>query len=165
MAATPDGGGYWLVGADGGVFSFGDARFHGSTGSGHLDKPIVGMAATPDGGGYWLVGADGGVFSFGDARFHGSTGRSGAGTPVVGMTSVTGGGGYLLADTAGAIFRGTVYSTPPPPVGGTDQDPGNNLPEVPSALVLPVLVLAILGAWLAVRRRRTRGATDPGIRP
>ena len=30
MAATPDGGGYWLVGADGGVFAFGDARFFGS---------------------------------------------------------------------------------------------------------------------------------------
>jgi len=30
MASTPDGGGYWLVGADGGVFAFGDARFDGS---------------------------------------------------------------------------------------------------------------------------------------
>ena len=30
IAATPDGGGYWLVAADGGVFSFGSARFHGS---------------------------------------------------------------------------------------------------------------------------------------
>ena len=25
MAATNDGGGYWLVGADGGVFNYGDA--------------------------------------------------------------------------------------------------------------------------------------------
>ena len=32
MAATPDGQGYWLVASDGGVFSFGDAAFHGSTG-------------------------------------------------------------------------------------------------------------------------------------
>jgi hypothetical protein len=31
MAATPDGGGYWLVAADGGIFAFGDAGFHGST--------------------------------------------------------------------------------------------------------------------------------------
>ena len=67
MAATPDGGGYWLVASDGGVFSFGDAQFHGSTGGIALNKPIVGMAATPDGGGYWLVASDGGVFSFGDA--------------------------------------------------------------------------------------------------
>ena len=65
----PDGGGYWLVAADGGVFSFGHAGFFGSMGGKHLDAPIVGIAATPDGGGYWLVAADGGVFSFGDAGF------------------------------------------------------------------------------------------------
>ena len=33
VAAAPDSLGNWLVGADGGVFSFGDARFFGSTGS------------------------------------------------------------------------------------------------------------------------------------
>ena len=32
MAATPTGKGYWLAASDGGIFSFGDARFHGSTG-------------------------------------------------------------------------------------------------------------------------------------
>jgi len=58
--ATPDGGGYWLVAADGGIFAYGDALFHGSAGASPLNKPIVGMAATPDGGGYWLVAADGG---------------------------------------------------------------------------------------------------------
>ncbi len=67
MAATPDGGGTWLVGSDGGVFSYGDARFSGSAGSLDLNAPVVGMAATPDGGGYWLVAADGGIFSYGDA--------------------------------------------------------------------------------------------------
>jgi hypothetical protein len=30
IASPPNGGGYWLLGADGGVFSFGNARFHGS---------------------------------------------------------------------------------------------------------------------------------------
>ncbi|HWE65027.1 MAG TPA: hypothetical protein VG298_00130, partial [Acidimicrobiales bacterium] len=69
MASTPDGGGYWLVARDGGIFSFGNALFHGSTGSLTLNQPIVGMAATPDGGGYWLVAGDGGIFSFGDASF------------------------------------------------------------------------------------------------
>ena len=47
MAATPDGGGYWLVASDGGIFTYGDAGFYGSTGSIRLNKPIVGMAATP----------------------------------------------------------------------------------------------------------------------
>ena len=56
----PTVGGYWLVASDGGVFSFGDATFYGSTGALRLNAPIVGMAATPDGGGYWLVASDGG---------------------------------------------------------------------------------------------------------
>jgi hypothetical protein len=30
MAATPTGLGYWLVAADGGIFTFGDASFYGS---------------------------------------------------------------------------------------------------------------------------------------
>ncbi len=74
MAATPDGGGYWLVATTGGIFTFGDARFFGSTGAMTLNKPIVGMAATPDGGGYWLVAGDGGVFALGNAPFLGSAG-------------------------------------------------------------------------------------------
>jgi hypothetical protein len=44
MTATADGGGYWFVAADGGVFSFGDAHFYGSTGNIHLNQPVVGMA-------------------------------------------------------------------------------------------------------------------------
>ncbi|MGO9185349.1 DUF4185 domain-containing protein [Mycobacterium sp.] len=74
MAATPTGQGYWLVASDGGIFSFGDAAFYGSTGSIHLNQPIVGMAATPDGRGYWLVASDGGVFNYGNAPFEGSLG-------------------------------------------------------------------------------------------
>ena len=33
--ATADGGGYWLVGSDGGVFGFGDAGYHGSVPGSH----------------------------------------------------------------------------------------------------------------------------------
>ena len=71
MAATPSGKGYWIVAADGGVFSFGDAPFDGSMGGQPLDRPIVGMAAGPTGHGYWFVAQDGGVFSF-DVPFLGS---------------------------------------------------------------------------------------------
>jgi len=56
--------GYWLVASDGGIFAFGTAPFEGSTGSLHLNAPIVGMAPTASGGGYWLVAADGGIFAF-----------------------------------------------------------------------------------------------------
>ena len=66
--------GYWLVGSDGGIFSFG-APFLGSLGATHLNRPIVGIAAAPGGDGYCLVAADGGVFAFGTgAAFQGSTG-------------------------------------------------------------------------------------------
>lgn len=74
MAVTPSGKGYWLVQADGGVFSHGDAHFYGSLGGVKLAAPIVGMEATADGTGYWLYAADGGVFAFGSAPFEGAGG-------------------------------------------------------------------------------------------
>ena len=43
MAASASGQGYWLVASDGGVFNYGDALFHGSTGGIALDAPIVAM--------------------------------------------------------------------------------------------------------------------------
>jgi uncharacterized protein YkwD len=104
MAATPTGKGYWLVAADGGVFSFGDAHFYGSTGNLHLNQPIVGMASTRSGRGYWLVAADGGIFSFGNARFHGSTGSRHLNQPIVGMRATPSGRGYWLVATDGGIF-------------------------------------------------------------
>jgi N-acetylmuramoyl-L-alanine amidase len=104
MAAMPDGGGYWLVASDGGVFSFGDAQFLGSTGALVLNSPIVGMAATPDGGGYWLVASDGGVFSFGNAQFFGSEGGAVLNRPIVGMAAMPGGGGYWLVASDGGVF-------------------------------------------------------------
>jgi hypothetical protein len=45
VTATPDGGGYWLQGKDGGIFSFGDAPFLGSMGGLPLNAPMVGIAA------------------------------------------------------------------------------------------------------------------------
>jgi hypothetical protein len=67
MTATPDGHGYWLVASDGGIFSFGNATFYGSTGAIALNKPIVGVAASPTDAGYWLVASDGGIFTFNPA--------------------------------------------------------------------------------------------------
>ena len=88
LAATSDGGGYWIAGPDGGVFSYGDAIFHGSlVGRVVPNTPIVGMAATPDDGGYWLVGADGGVFALGDAGYFGSMGGTHLNAPIVGMAA------------------------------------------------------------------------------
>ena len=104
MASTATGHGYWLVAADGGVFSFGDATFYGSMGGQHLNSPVVGMAATPDGVGYWLVAADGGIFAFGNAQFYGSMGGHPLNAPIVSMAANSGGGGYWLVGADGGIF-------------------------------------------------------------
>ena len=69
--------GYWLVGSDGGIFTFGSAQFYGSTGSLHLQRPVVGITPTANRGGYWLVASDGGIFAFGNAGYYGSIPGSG----------------------------------------------------------------------------------------
>jgi hypothetical protein len=84
MATTADGTGYWLVAADGGIFTYGPT-FHGSMGGQHLNKPVVGMSAAADNSGYWLVASDGGIFSFG-APFKGSAGGSKLNQPINGMS-------------------------------------------------------------------------------
>ena len=104
VAATPGGHGYWEVGSDGGVFSFGNARFFGSTGSLALNRPIVGMQATPDAKGYWEVASDGGVFALGDAGFYGSTGSLDLTSPVVGLDPTPDGKGYWEVASDGGIF-------------------------------------------------------------
>jgi peptidoglycan hydrolase-like amidase len=97
-------GGYWVNAADGGVFSFGNAQFYGSTGGMRLNQPVVAIASTHDAAGYWEVASDGGVFSFGDATFHGSTGSIRLNKPMVGMATTPGGGGYWLVASDGGIF-------------------------------------------------------------
>ena len=98
-------GGYWLVASDGGIFSYGDALFYGSTGAITLNAPMVAMAATPDRHGYWLVGSDGGIFCYGDAAFYGSTGAITLNAPMVGMAVTPDGHGYWLVGSDGGIFN------------------------------------------------------------
>jgi hypothetical protein len=113
---TPTSHGYWLVGSDGGIFTFGSAPFYGSTGSLTLVRPVVGMTLTADRAGYWLVASDGGIFTFGDAGFFGSLPGMGyapaqsAGSgkklnaPIVGMVPSFDGGGYFLVGSDGGVF-------------------------------------------------------------
>ena len=107
--------GYWLVGSDGGIFTFGSALFHGSTGSLVLQRPVVGIVPTKDDGGYWLDASDGGVFAFGDTQFYGSIpglGLHPAGSglpnslnaPIVGMVPSNDDGGYFMVASDGGVF-------------------------------------------------------------
>ena len=107
--------GYWLVGSDGGIFTFGSATFYGSTGNLKLQRPVVGISPTANKGGYWLVASDGGVFAFGNAGFFGSIpgiGLNPAGSglphslnaPIVGMVPSSDGGGYFMVASDGGVF-------------------------------------------------------------
>jgi hypothetical protein len=104
LAATPTGRGYWQLGADGGVFAFGDARYYGSTGGLPLRRPIVDIAPTPTGRGYWLVASDGGIFTYGDAGFFGSTRDVRLASPIVAMSPTPSGRGYVLVSSDGGVF-------------------------------------------------------------
>ncbi len=99
---APDG--YILSASDGGVFNYGNIPFCGSTGSIHLNRPVVGAALTADGGGYWEVASDGGLFAFGNAQFHGSMGGTPLNKPIVGMAATPDGGGYWEVASDGGIF-------------------------------------------------------------
>jgi hypothetical protein len=107
--------GYWLVGSDGGIFTFGNATFYGSTGNLHLNRPVVGITPTADRGGYWLDASDGGVFSFGDTQFYGSIpglriNPAGSGlphslnAPIVGMVPTVDDHGYFMVASDGGVF-------------------------------------------------------------
>jgi hypothetical protein len=79
IVATPSGKGYDIVKEDGGVFSFGDAVFYGSTGGKRPGgEDLTGIALSHDESGavngYWLTAEDGAVYTFGRAPFWGNAG-------------------------------------------------------------------------------------------
>ncbi len=113
LAVTPSGLGWWMVAADGGVFTFGDAGFHGSIptvlGPGQrLDRPITTLIPTADGGGYWLFAGDGGVFAFGNAPYVGSLphalGPDALDGDIVAGAAAFDGAGYWLLGRDGGVF-------------------------------------------------------------
>ena len=122
-AATPPAApGYWLAGADGGVYSFG-APFYGS-GSGTSEPPPCSftpqppsqalnpafgcgaIASTPSGDGYWLLNSYRWVQAFGLAgqlAQTGCTGLNGAKGSWAGIASSPTGNGFFLASSNGAV--------------------------------------------------------------
>ncbi len=125
--------GYWLVGSDGGIFSFGAAAFHGSMGGIPLQRPVVAITPTLTRAGYWLVASDGGIFSFGDATFYGSVpglGLHPAGSglpnsldaPIVGMVPTVTRHGYFMVASDGGVFAfgDAHFEGSCPGIGGCD---------------------------------------------
>ena len=98
--------GYTMVGSDGGVFSFGNARFEGSLpGLGVHVQNIRGIVPTADAKGYWMVGSDGGVFSFGNAGFVGSLPGLGVRVSnIAAFVPAPDGRGYWMVGSDGGVF-------------------------------------------------------------
>jgi len=101
---TPTGKGYFIVLANGKVYTFGDANFVGDMAGKGLNKPVIGMSVTPSGKGYWLVAEDGGIFNFGDAGFFGSMGDKELNAPVIDLAPAVDNQGYYLLGRDGGVF-------------------------------------------------------------
>jgi hypothetical protein len=98
------GNGYRMVGADGGIFTFGERNFAGSTGDKKLNSVIVGGATDiSDYDGYWIVAADGGVFAFG-AEFYGSLGDQKIAAPAAEIEPTPSGRGYWIVLQNGKVY-------------------------------------------------------------
>ena len=96
--------GYWMVGAGGVVYAFGDARWLGNAAV-PAGVDAVDLEPTPSGNGYWVVDARGAVYGFGDAGPFGGLGRGGAGLAagetVTSLSATPTGRGYWIFTTRG----------------------------------------------------------------
>ncbi|HEC09476.1 MAG TPA: hypothetical protein ENI86_07905 [Acidimicrobiales bacterium] len=66
-AAGSSGDGYWMLGADGEVYPFGDARDHGDALGRTTAMGFAALLPTPTGEGYWILTGFGSLWSYGDA--------------------------------------------------------------------------------------------------
>ncbi len=98
--------GYYLADSDGGIFTFGDTRFHGSVpGIAKHVHNIVGMVVNGSAG-HMLVGSDGGVFNFGQSHFYGSLPGQGIHVNNIrGILPSSEDTGYVLVGADGGVFN------------------------------------------------------------
>jgi len=101
MVPSNDGGGYFMVASDGGVFAFGDAHFAGSCpGIGGCAGAAIAVMPDATGNGYWLVTQTGNVYTFGDAPYFGAPGHG----TVTSAVATPNGKGYWILLSDGEIF-------------------------------------------------------------
>jgi hypothetical protein len=120
MVPSADDGGYFMVGSDGGVFAFGDARFAGSCpGVGGCSGAAIAVMPDASGGGYWVVTKTGNVYAFGNAPSFGSPGPQSV--PVTSAVRTPDGNGYWILFANGAVAHfgdAANYGSPDGQFGG-----------------------------------------------
>ncbi len=129
ITADPAGGGYWLLGEDGGIFSFGAAPYLGSApqpatlAAGLADAPFVGLGATADGAGYYEAGVTGAALGFGDVHNTDngqlSLGDTALAALVTGVAVTPTGDGAWFVGGDGGVFAVTAPGGSPPPFFGS----------------------------------------------
>jgi hypothetical protein len=133
VSAGATGAGYWMVGADGAVSGFGDARVLGHAPVGAASA--VDLEPTATRRGYRVIDDTGRVFAFGDAAWHGNVehSRLAAGERITSLSATPSGGGYwvfttrgrvltfgdapFLGDVSGSVLNGAVLDSVPTPSG------------------------------------------------
>jgi hypothetical protein len=96
----PASDGYWEVAGDGGVFSYGNAQYAGSTPSGYTGS-FTSMAHYGKNDAYWLLDSTGQIYAYKAPYYGGSpTGYNGS---FVGI-EYNGSSGYWLLDSTGQIY-------------------------------------------------------------
>jgi uncharacterized delta-60 repeat protein len=102
LRVPPHRSGYWMLGEDGKVYEFGEARHYGN---GLYDRPQVDLEPTPSGKGYWILATDGSIGAFGDARHWGSPTYGALGKEKAASLSATpSGNGYWIFTDAGRVY-------------------------------------------------------------
>jgi hypothetical protein len=95
------GTGYWMLGADGAVYAFGDADPYGAE---LLPGRTVDLEPTPSGQGYWIVNQAGNVRNHGDAKFFGHAGALRPFEVVNAISRTASGQGYWLFTNLGRVL-------------------------------------------------------------
>ena len=129
---TTTGAGYWLLAADGGIFSFGDAQFSGAVPDYPLsewrNEEIVSFSPDPDGRGYVVVAKSGRAWWFDHPTrqqlpdiLRAAFGSSRLNAPIAGVVSrkcggymmIAGDGGVFATPLSDCAFQGSLGANPP----------------------------------------------------
>lgn len=137
--------GYRLLGADGGVFSYGTRLFRGSA-AGVTTGETVAIVSRDDGSGYLVLDRDGSVWAFGDARNIGVERFSGVGTTAIDV-DIVGSAIVYAASDRDDLWLGVLDSE-----GAEQSGLRFNLQRVPGFNLLDVdgvetLVVNTAGSW------------------
>jgi uncharacterized delta-60 repeat protein len=102
------GSGYWMLNDHGGVYTFGNAEYHGGVTTGG-SRAVVDIEPRPDAAGYWIVDEGGAVYGL-DATPYGGSPPLQPGERVTSLSATPSGRGYWLFTNTG---RATPFGDAP----------------------------------------------------